>query len=599
MPSRRRFLAGSAAVGVTGAVAGCTAHESRKGGKGPEAARPSASVVPAAQSPNRPLNFVVILADDLGYGELGSYGQKLIQTPRLDALAAEGLRFTDAYANAPVCAPARCSLLTGLHSGHATVRENPWGPGGQASLSDRDFTFAEVLRARGYRTGLIGKWGFGPERPDQPSHPNARGFEEFYGYLGHHHAHDYYPKFLWDNGTRRQIPQNRRGARKVYAPDLIQQRSLDFIDAHQDESFLLYLAPTVPHAPSTDPHLGTYAAQPWTGPNKAHAAQVSSFDNLVGSVVDRLTDLDIAEYTVVLVTSDNGPHEEGGTDPGFFDASGPLRGLKRNLYEGGIRVPLIAWSPGRVPVGVSDRPTPLTDLLPTLAELAGAPAPSDIDGLSIAPLLQGGAHAARHDHLYFYRNHSGFTPTAAAEDGGRQRSLAEAVRRGDLKAVRFAPGRSRSVPDDLWDVELYDLAKDPGEQDDLAAARPAEADAMVRLMRSSWSDTYEREPFGVTLQVTRRNGQFLVTATFANGSSRPWTGARLALQAPVRWQVRALDTVTADRIPVGGRLTARWMVLPAKDAGRGRLICRGTATHAGSMVTYATRTTVGAKRLIP
>ncbi|MGP4049777.1 sulfatase-like hydrolase/transferase [Streptomyces sp. 2A115] len=589
MPSRRRFIAGSAAaLGVTGTAAACTADE---GEESPDdAARPQAAVLPVAQSPANGLNFVVILADDLGYGEIGAYGQKLISTPRLDAMAAEGLRFTDAYAAAPVCAPSRCSLLTGLHSGHATVRENPYGPGGQGRLTDRDFTFAEALRACGYRTGLIGKWGFGPEEPNQPSHPNHRGFDEFYGYISHRHAHDYFPTYLWRNETREEIPGNKDGARQVYAPDLIERRSLDFIDRHKDETFLLYLAPTVPHAPSRDPELGEYADRPWTHPNKAHAAQVSGFDSLVGKVADRLAALGIADRTLVLVTSDNGPHEEGGTDPDLFDGNGELRGYKRNLYEGGIRVPLIAWSPKRVPSGTTDRPTPHTDLLPTLAELAGAPAPSDVDGLSLAPLLRGGTNAARHDRLYFYRNHNGMTPRANAVDQGRGRRLAEALRRGDWKAVRFAPGQNRRAPDDRWDVELYDLARDPGEQDDLAAARPAEADAMVKLMRSSWVDTYERKPFGVTLEVTPKDGEFTVTATLANGSAKPWTAARLVLEPPSGWRARELDPVTADRLAAGARLTARWTVTPTGKGGW--FTCRGTATHVGATVTYTAHASV-------
>lgn len=597
MPSRRRFLAGTAALGATGTVAGCVAHEGRKAGAADpaaEASRPPVSIVPAAQAPSQRLNFVVVLADDLGYGELGSYGQKLIRTPRLDALAAEGLRFTDAYSPAPVCAPARASLLTGLHSGHAAVRTNPWGPGGQGSLTEDDFTFAEALRALGYRTGLIGKWGFGPEQPNQPSHPNSRGFEEFYGYLTHKHAHNYYPTYLWDNGKKQNIPENEDGAREVYAPDLIEERALGFVDTHKDEPFLLFLSPTAPHAPSQAPRLGEYANKPWSRPNKGHAAQVSSLDTMVGNIVDRLRTHRIAQRTLVIVTSDNGPHEEGGTDPDLFNGNGPLRGYKRNLYEGGIRVPLIAWSPQRVPAGTSDRPTPLIDLLPTLAELAGAPAPSDIDGLSVAPLLRrtGPRAAARHDHLYFFRNHNGVTPRADREDQGRAKRAAEAVRHGNLKAVRFAPGQSRNAPDSQWEVELYDLARDPGERDNLAAVRPAQADALVALMHASWVDTYKRKPFGVHLQATRKNGKFLVTATFANGSTRPWTAARLALTAPNRWQVRALGPVTTDRIRSGGRFTARWEVTPAADAGQGWLTARGTATHAGAAVTYAAQALV-------
>lgn len=587
MPSRRRFLTGAAAAPV--ALAAVPACESG------DQAQPNrqASAVPAVQSPSGRLNFVVILADDLGYGELGSYGQKLIRTPRLDALAAHGLRFTDAYAAAPVCAPSRCSLLTGLHGGHATVRTNPWGPGGQGALTERDFTFAEALRALGYRTGIIGKWGFGPEAPDQPSHPNSRGFEEFYGYLTHHHAHDYFPDHLWHNGTREEIPANKGGARRVYAPDLIEERALAFIDAHRHEPFLLHLAPTVPHAPSRDPDADAYADRPWTGPNKRHAAQVTSFDTLVGNVTDRLTELGLAGHTVVLVTSDNGPHEEGGTDPELFDGNGPLRGIKRNLYEGGIRVPFIAWSPRHIPSGVTDRPTPLTDLLPTLADLAGAPAPTDVDGLSLAPLLRGSTDVARHDSLYFYRNHNGVTPRSDAADRGRGRRLAEALRRDDLKALRFAPGQNRRAPDDQWDVELYDLAGDPGEQHDLAAARPAQAAALVKLMRESWAPQYRRRPFGVKLEVTGHGREFTVTATFANGSPKPWTSPRLTLRAPTGWRIHALDPVTAARLDVGEQIVVRWRATRTQVPAATTLVCRVTAHHGDEEVTFTATTTAG------
>ncbi|MEV6174510.1 sulfatase-like hydrolase/transferase [Streptomyces sp. NPDC051954] len=590
MPSRRRFLTGTAAAPV--ALAAVTACEAGDEAQPAHNNNKPAAAVPAMQSPSDRLNFVVILADDLGYGELGSYGQKLIHTPRLDALAAQGLRFTEAYAAAPVCAPSRCSLLTGLHSGHSTVRENPWGPGGQGALTDRDFTFAEALRALGYRTGIIGKWGFGPELPDQPSHPNSRGFEEFYGYIGHGEAHDYFPEYLWHNGTREEIPENKGGARKVYSPDLIQERALSFIDAHRHEPFLLYLAPTVPHAPSQDPDADEYADRPWTGPNKRHAAQVTSFDTLVGDVTDRLTELGIAGRTIVLITSDNGPHEEGGTDPELFNGNGPLRGIKRNLYEGGIRVPLIAWSPQHVQSGTTDRPTPLTDLLPTLADLAGAPTPTDLDGLSLAPLLRGSTDAARHDSLYFYRNHANITPRSDAFDLGRGRRLAEALRRGDLKAVRFAPGQNRRAPDDQWDVELYDLARDPGELHDLAAARPAQADALVKLMRESWAPTYPRKPFGVRLEVTGQGPEFTVTATFANGSPRTWTAARLALQTPSGWRIRALDAVSTVRLDSGEHLTARWRVTRTQVSAATTLVCRGTAHQADQELTYTASTTL-------
>ncbi|MFJ3669805.1 sulfatase-like hydrolase/transferase [Streptomyces sp. NPDC090106] len=599
MPSRRRLLAAATAVPVASVAAtACDADDratpderaTLAGGATSADGSGRAAGVPAVRAARDRPNFVVILADDLGHGELGSYGQRLVRTPRLDALAAEGLRFTDAYATAPVCAPSRCSLLTGLHAGHARVRENPWGPGGQGALTDRDFTFAEALRARGYRTALIGKWGFGPDRPDQPSHPNSRGFEEFYGYIGHGDAHDHYPGHLWHNGSREEIPANRDGARAVHALDLMRDRALAFLDAHHAEPFLLHLTPNVPHAPSQVPDEGVYADRPWPGPDRRHAAQVTALDTLVGDVVDRLGDLGVADRTLVLVTSDNGPHEEGGTDPDLFDANGPLRGYKRNLYEGGLRVPLIAWSPRHVPAGTTDRPTPLTDLLPTLADLAGAPAPADVDGLSLAPLLGGSRHAARHDHLYFYRNHAGVTPRADAVDHGRGRRLAEALRHGDLKAVRFAPGQDRAAPDDQWDVELYDLARDPGEQHDLAARRPAQADALVKLMRASWTpESQPRAAFGLTLQVAAQGADLTVTATLANGSGRPWTAARLTLAVPGGWRTRALDPAGAERLPAGDRLTVRWTVTPARASSDMTVACRAGLRHADEDVTYTAR----------
>ncbi len=265
MSSRRTFLTGSTAVlglpAITAAVAG-------SGQAAASVAAPKAGDTEAG----RPPSFVVVLADDLGYGELGSYGQKLISTPRLDRLAAEGMRFTDAYSTAAVCAPSRCSLLTGLHTGHSTVRANP-SAGGQGSLTATDTTFAQVLRARGYRTAVIGKWGFGPETAGQESHPAARGFEEFYGYITHGHAHEYYPEYLWHNNAKESIPANAGGAKAVYAPDLLEQRALEFIDTHADEPFLLLLTPNVPHAPSDVPDTSAYADRGWSAANTGHAAR--------------------------------------------------------------------------------------------------------------------------------------------------------------------------------------------------------------------------------------------------------------------------------------------------------------------------------------
>lgn len=465
VPNRRQFLAGSAA-----ATLGLAALPSRP--------------AEAAGRRRRP-NVVLVLADDLGYGELGAYGQGQIRTPRLDRLAAEGLRFTSAYAAAAVCAPSRASLLTGLHGGHATVRENPFG-GPQGSLTAGDTTFAQVLAGRGYRTGCFGKWGFGPEEAGQESHPNARGFDEFFGYITHGHAHDYYPDYLWHNGERVELPENAGGKKGTFAPDLFTSRALDFIDDADGDPFLLLLTPNVPHAPSDAPHTGDYDDQPWPAADKGHAEQVSYLDRTVGAIVDRLRGRGLARDTVVLVTSDNGPHEEGGFNPDLFDANGPLRGYKRNLYEGGIRVPLIAWSPGRISPGSADRPTPLIDLLPTFADLAGAPAPGGIDGRSVAPLLTGAGPAPEHRLLYWYRNDPGSTRRANEADEGRILRLAEAARSGDFKAVRFAPGRDRTVPDEEWEVELYDVAADPGERVDVAGLYPEVAERLVAGMRAAW-----------------------------------------------------------------------------------------------------------------
>ncbi|MFD0854451.1 sulfatase-like hydrolase/transferase, partial [Actinomadura adrarensis] len=275
---------------------------------------------PAGERPN----FVVILADDLGYGELGSYGQRLIKTPHLDRLAKEGLRFTDAYSTAPVCAPSRCSLLTGLHAGHSRVRDNPNGDISTTSLRDGDTTFAELLRARGYRTACIGKWGFGPEKGGQPSHPNSRGFEEFFGYITHGHAHQYYPAYLWHNADKVPLPENAGGRKVVYAPDLFQERALTFIAEHKDEPFLLFLSTNLPHAPNAVPEIGGYAAQPWSEPNRKHAAQITRLDEYVGAIMAALREHDVDGSTIVLVTSDNGPHEEGRVNPDLFRAGGPL-----------------------------------------------------------------------------------------------------------------------------------------------------------------------------------------------------------------------------------------------------------------------------------
>jgi len=465
----------------------------------------------AAALPARP-NFVVIVADDLGWGEIGSQGQRLIATPHLDRLAAEGVRFEAAYSGAPLCAPSRCSLLTGLHAGHATVRDNPQGRP-QLPLTEADLTFGELLQLAGYRTACIGKWGFGPERAGQASHPNERGFGEFFGYIGHRHAHQYFPAYLWHNGGKVSLD------RQAYAPDLFLQRAIAFITQPSDEPFLLYYASNLPHAPSEIPGAaGRYARLPWTRANRRHAAQVSRLDSDVAQIVQALRDAGVDQDTLVLFTSDNGPHREKGVTPELFDSNGPLRAGKRHLYEGGIRVPLIAWSPKLRP-RVEPQPVALYDIMPTLADLAGIPMPDGLDGLSLRRQLHGRA-GPRHAHLVWNR------PLRA-----------QAVRRGRWKAIRFEPGIAGAGPEGR--IELYDLARDVGERRDVSAQRPALVSELMTLLDASIGPD-RRSPYG--LEVTGSAGE--VSVRLRNGSAVPWQRVRLQLSLPGGRTLAAREAVT-------------------------------------------------------
>lgn len=421
---------------------------------------------PEAEEPAGPPNIVLIVADDLGYGDLGSYGQAEIQTPRLDALASEGMRFTDFYAGSTVCAPSRSALMTGMHTGHTPIRGNKEvKPYGQHPLPDATVTIAEVLKAKGYRTGLIGKWGLGA--PGSEGIPGNQGFDYFYGYLGQRHAHNYYPEFLFRNEERvplkNVMPEPKRGdgagvaTEKVeYSHDLIAQEAIDFVEREHEGPFFLALTATIPHANNEGkqdgmevPDLGIYAERDWPEQQKGHAAMISLLDKDVGRLLDKLEELGVADNTLILFTSDNGPHREGGNDPDFNDSNGPLRGIKRDLYEGGIRVPLIARWPGRVAAGsTSDYAGAFWDFLPTFAELAEADAPEGLDGQSFVPALTGGEQPV-HEFLY-WEFHEG--------KGSKQ-----AVRMGDWKGVRLSP---------TGPLELYDLSSDIGEENDVAGAHP-------------------------------------------------------------------------------------------------------------------------------
>ncbi len=426
----------------------------------------------AAPNGDRP-NIVLIVADDLGYGDIGPYGQKTIRTPNLDRLATQGVRFTDCYAGSTVCAPSRCTLMTGLHTGHARVRSN-----GLVPLTESDVTVAEVLKQAGYATGIIGKWGLG--EPDTTGVPNKQGFDYWFGYLNQHHAHNYYPDYLWRNQEKCPLPNvvenNVATKRVVYSADLFTREAMDFLDRHRQERFFLYLPFTLPHANNEAgkqdmevPSDAPYTSQPWPQAQKNHAAMITYLDAQVGAVLAKLTELELDERTIVFFTSDNGPHREGGADPQFFHSAGPLSGFKRSLHEGGIRVPMIVRYPGHIaPASVSHQVWAFWDMLPTLAELAGAQAPAGLDGISMLPALVGEREAGRaqQDHEYLYWEFP-------------ERGFSQAVRAGRYKGIRPSPGAP---------LELYDLSVDLAEEHDVASQHPEVVARIDRLIDQSHVD---------------------------------------------------------------------------------------------------------------
>jgi arylsulfatase A-like enzyme len=403
-------------------------------------------------------NIIFIQADDLGYGDLSVYGQQKFKTPNIDRLAAEGARFTQYYAGSTVCAPSRSALMTGLHTGHTRIRGNARYP-----LLPEDLTVAEVLKSANYKTGLIGKWGLG--EAGTTGVPNRQGFDYFYGYLNQRHAHNYYPTFLWRNEEkaplRNVVPdEDGEGAgnstnRVDYTHDLIAEEALNFIERSRGGPFFLYLAFTIPHANNEAknkgmevPELGAFANKDWPDQEKGKAAMIARMDRDVGRVMALLKKLNLDENTIVFFTSDNGPHREGGVDPDFFDSNGPLRGIKRAMYEGGIRVPMIVRWSKRIKAGaVSDQVWAHWDFLPTAAEIAGVKPPANIDGISMLNALLGKKQQG-HEFLYWEFHEGGFF---------------QAVRTGDWKAVRNAPGAP---------LELYNLKSDLGEQNNVAAKNP-------------------------------------------------------------------------------------------------------------------------------
>ncbi len=454
----------------------------------------TAGAAALAMAAERPPNIVIVLADDLGWGELGSYGQTKIRTPHADRLAREGLRFTRHYSGSPVCAPSRCVLLTGHHPGHAAVRDNrPSGTGeGQWDLPAGIPTLAEVLRRRGYATGLFGKWGLGTL--EGPGHPSKRGFDRWFGYLCQSQAHSLYPSFLRDDGrvfplnNDPPVPGHARFPDGVdpfdpsayapykgrdYAPARIREAALEFIRRHRDRPFFLYYANVLPHlalmVPDEDlrpylelgwddpPYLGTHGYTPHRHPRAAYAAMISRLDADLGAVLEELGRAGLERDTIVIFSSDNGPtHDVGGVDTAFFNSAGGLKGRKGSLDEGGIRVPCIVRWPGHTPAGsVTDALTGFEDWMPTLLEIAGAERPAGLDGVSLRGLLEGGAAPERE---FLYREFPGYRGW-------------QAVWQGPWKAVRrdVLPRARRGEP---ALTELYNLAEDPAETRNLAAEHP-------------------------------------------------------------------------------------------------------------------------------
>ncbi|UCD50249.1 MAG: arylsulfatase [Phycisphaerales bacterium] len=411
-------------------------------------------------------NIIFVLADDLGYGDVGCYGQKTIRTPHIDRLAAEGMRFTDHYAGSTVCAPSRCSLMTGLHTGHTYVRGNrEIQPMGQLPLPADTMTLPRMLKQAGYTTALIGKWGLGG--PNSTGTPNNQGFDYFFGYLCQRHAHNYYPEFLFRNDQRvhlrNKVAGDRRDGAGVatekvdYSYDLMAAEALKFVEENRAGPFFLYLAITIPHANNEAgrkgmevPDYGIYANKDWPEAQKGHAAMIGRLDRDMGRLMRKLKELGIDDNTVVFFTSDNGPHREGGADPNYFDSNGPLRGIKRDLYEGGIRVPLIARWPGRIAAGTtSDHVSAFWDFLPTFATLGGTKPPKNTDGLCVVPTLLSIPNKQKEHEFLYWEFH---------ERGSKQ-----AVRMGPWKAFRSgASGK----------LELYDLETDLGETNDVADLHP-------------------------------------------------------------------------------------------------------------------------------
>ncbi len=422
----------------------------------------------AMRAEERPPNLIFILADDMGFGDIGCYGQRQIATPHLDALASEGMRFTQAYSGAAVCAPSRCSLMLGRHTGHTQIRANRGG-----SLGAGDVTIAAALRKLGYHTGAFGKWGVGPVGTDGV--PNKQGFDEWLGYVDQLHAHSYFPEHLWQNDREMMLTGNMGTSRKQYSHDIFTRASLRFIERNRKAPFFLYVPFTIPHvnnelARDTGngfevPNDAPYHDRDWPQPERNYASMIHRLDQSLGQIVAKVKESGLDQQTLIIFSSDNGPETLGGHTVDFFRSKGSLRGKKLELWEGGVRAPLIARWPGHIAAGATtDHLCAAWDVLPTAVELAGGAPPSGVDGVSFLPALLGKPQNP-HEFLYWETLDKGFW---------------QAVRMGDWKAHR----RGENGP-----IELYNLRDDPAESRDVASAQPETVRRIAGIMAK------ERTPY--------------------------------------------------------------------------------------------------------